>query len=172
VINTLPSLVELHLSYCQLPPVPPILYVNFSSLSILDLSSNYVDESAISMLNFPRWVSHLKTLHSLNLANNNFQGPIPNGLQNLTLLKALDLSINHFSSSIPEWLYGFEHLKLLNLGSNNLQGVLSSAIGNMTSLISLDLSLNHELKFEGGIPGSFKKLCNLRTLSLSNEVNG
>jgi len=59
VINTLPSLVELHLSYCQLPPVPPILYVNFSSLSILDLSSNYVDESAISMLNFPRWVSHL-----------------------------------------------------------------------------------------------------------------
>lgn len=168
VINTLPSLVELHLSYCQLPPVPPILYVNFSSLSILDLSSNYVDESAISMLNFPRWVSHLKTLLSLNLANNNFQGPIPNGLQNLTLLKALDLSINHFSSSIPEWLYGFEHLKLLNLGSNNLQGVLSSAIGNMTSLISLDLSLNHELKFEGGIPGSFKKLCNLRTLSLSN----
>ncbi|XP_011020398.1 PREDICTED: receptor-like protein 12 [Populus euphratica] len=168
VINTLPSLVELRLSYCQLPPVPPILYVNFSSLSILDLSSNYVDESAISMLNFPRWVSHLKTLLSLNLANNNFQGPIPNVLQNSTLLKALDLSINHFSSSIPEWLYGFNQLKLLNLRSNNLQGVVSSAIGNMTSLISLDLSLNHELKFEGGIPGSFKKLCNLRTLSLSN----
>ncbi|KAG6781641.1 hypothetical protein POTOM_014552 [Populus tomentosa] len=75
---------------------------------------------------------------------------------------------DYLNSSIPEWLYGSEHLKLLNLRSNNLQGVLSSSIGNMTSLISLDLSLNHELKFEGGIPGSFKKLCNLRTLSLSN----
>ncbi|KAJ6702934.1 REPEAT RECEPTOR PROTEIN KINASE EXS putative-RELATED [Salix viminalis] len=168
VMNTLPSLVELHLSYCQLPRVPPVLHLNLSSLSILDLSSNYVDESAISMLNFPRWVSHLKTLLSLNLANNNFQGPIPNDLRNLTLLKELDLSINHFSSSIPEWLYDFNHLKLLNLRSNNLKGALSSAIGNMTSLSSLDLSLNHELEFEGGIPGSFKKLCNLRTLSLSN----
>ncbi|CAK7336209.1 unnamed protein product [Dovyalis caffra] len=40
VISTLPSLVELHLSYCQLPYAPSILNVNFSPLSILDLSSN------------------------------------------------------------------------------------------------------------------------------------
>ncbi|CAK7336212.1 unnamed protein product [Dovyalis caffra] len=167
VISTLPSLVELHLSYCQLPYVPSILNVNFSSLSILDLSSNYIDESAISMRNFPSWISHLKTLVSLNLANNNFQGPIPNNLQNMTLLRELDLSINHFYSSIPDWLYGFVHLKFLNLLSNNLQGGLSRSIRNMTSLISLDLSLNPKLEFEGGIPASFKNLCNLRILSLS-----
>ncbi|XP_031251174.1 receptor-like protein 52 [Pistacia vera] len=41
----------------------------------------------------------------LSLYGNDFQGPIPNGLQNLTSLRHFDLSGNLFNSSIPDWLH-------------------------------------------------------------------
>ncbi|KAJ9179552.1 hypothetical protein P3X46_011327 [Hevea brasiliensis] len=112
VINTLPCLEELYFSVCYLSNVPPFPNVNFSSLSVLDLSGNL------------------------------FQGPVLDFLQNITSLKELDLAFNNFSSSIPYWLYAFSNLELLNLRQNQLQGKISSDIGNMTSLVSLDLSLN------------------------------
>ncbi|CAK7339075.1 unnamed protein product [Dovyalis caffra] len=168
VINdALPSLVRLHLSRRQLPPVPLLVNVNFSSLSIIDLSFTYY-YSSIRVLKFPSWISHLKNPVSPNLGNNYFEGPIPNNLQNLTSLRELDPSGNQFNSSIPNRLYGFSCLELLNLGFNNLQGEVSSAIENMTSLIDLDLSDNYELEFNRGIPTSFKNLCNLKVLSLSS----
>eukprot|EP00257_Ricinus_communis_P002153 XP_002513051.3 receptor-like protein EIX1 [Ricinus communis] len=147
VINSLPSLLQLHLSRCQLggASFPSTVNLNFSSLAILDLSVN------------------------------DFQGPIPNSLQNLTSsLKELDLGYNSFNSSLPNWLYGFTNLEFLSLNSNRLQGNISSLIGNMTSLITLDLSSN--LAISGGIPTSFKHLCNLRslvldTVTLSQKIN-
>ncbi|OMP04471.1 hypothetical protein COLO4_09595 [Corchorus olitorius] len=138
-VNMLPSLKELYLSHCHLPPQHSTL-----------LSRNNL--------------SALTLLVSLDLSFNHFGGPIPDGLQNLTSLRHLDLSHNYFNSSIPDWLYGFSPLEFLNLGSNHLQGQISSVIGNMTSAISLDLSLNNEL--EGGIPKSLGNLCNLKSVSL------
>ncbi|GKV15190.1 hypothetical protein SLEP1_g25992 [Rubroshorea leprosula] len=87
-LNTFPSLVELHLSYCQLPyQVNPIASVNLSSLATLSLSQNYFQN--LSMIN---WVFGLKNLISLDLGDNDIEGPIPYGLRNLTLLNHLDLS--------------------------------------------------------------------------------
>ncbi|XP_037492455.1 receptor-like protein EIX1 [Jatropha curcas] len=102
MINTLPSLVELHISYCRLPNVSPLLEVNFLSLSILDLSGTF------------------------------------DFVQNITWLKALDLSSNYLNSSIPNWLYSFSHLELLNLCDNQLQGKIASGVGKLTSLVSID----------------------------------
>nr|XP_023886892.1 receptor-like protein EIX2 isoform X1 [Quercus suber] len=158
--NTLPSLLDLRLSDCQLRPfIPRTPTVNSSSLLTLDLSHNYFENTSISS-----WIFGLRNLVSLDLSYNYFQGPIPVDLQNMTSLSHLDLHESNFNSSIPNWLYCFSRLEFLNLGSNNLQGTISSAIGNLTSAISIDLSGN---ELGGKLPRSLGNLCNLREISLS-----
>ncbi|KAL5735947.1 hypothetical protein ACOSQ2_030735 [Xanthoceras sorbifolium] len=142
--NMLSSLKVLRLSNCELHHLPPLPMAKFSSLATLDLSENGFRNHLIP-------------------TGNSFQGSIPEGLQNLTSLKHLDLSSNLFESSIPEWLYIFTHLEYLSLGSNYLQGRISSGIGNITSIAQLDLSGN---ELVGSIPRSFGRLCNLRSISL------
>ncbi|KAL4634644.1 hypothetical protein ACB092_04G215200 [Castanea dentata] len=191
-INKLPSLLELRLSQCYLsvfipPPIPSS--INFSSLTTLDLSYNSFENTSILF-----WVFGLHNLVSLDLSDNQFQGPIPVHLQNLTSRRHLDLSGNAFNSSIPNWLYSFSHLEFLNLYDNDLQGTISSAIGNLTSAISIDLSYNKlsgqltaelgQLKnlvilslgynsISGPIPWSIGNLLSLRSLDLeSNQING
>ncbi|KAM4073225.1 hypothetical protein ACB094_10G002200 [Castanea mollissima] len=166
-INKLPSLSELRLSQCYLsgfipPPIPSS--INFSSLTTLDLSSNYLQNTSILF-----WVFGLHNLVSLHLSENSFQGPIPDHLQNLTSLRHLDLSSNAFNSSIPNWLYSFSHLEFLNLWQNMMQGRISSATGNLTSAISIDLSFN---ELEGKVPRSFGNLCKLREIRLSSNKCG
>ncbi|XP_022760831.1 LRR receptor-like serine/threonine-protein kinase GSO1 [Durio zibethinus] len=159
-INTvLPSLEELKLSGCQLLPGPPLPDVNLSSLAILDLSFNYFTNQMDLV-----WVSKLNSLVLLNLGLNDFHGPIPDVLRNMTSLSYLGLSSNYFISSIPGWLYSFSSLQVLKLRSNLLQGGISSAIGNMTSVNKLDLSEN---ELEGELPRTVGNLCNLRSISLS-----
>uniref|UniRef100_A0A2N9HGF1 Leucine-rich repeat-containing N-terminal plant-type domain-containing protein n=1 Tax=Fagus sylvatica TaxID=28930 RepID=A0A2N9HGF1_FAGSY len=135
VTNKLPSLLELRLSDCELPFIPPTPSVNFSSLTTLDLSWNRFENTLILS-----WIVGLRNLVFLDLSFNSFQGgPIPVVLQNMTSLRHLDLSGNYFNHSIPNWLYSFSRLEFLNLGSNNLQGTIP-VLQNMTSLRHLDLS--------------------------------
>jgi len=159
-LETLPSLTNLHLRLCTLPHYNQPSFLN-SSLLTLDLSqTNYYPLSSF----VPEWVFGLKKLVSLTLSYNEFEGPIPNGFQNLTLLENLDLSGNSFSS-IPDWFYGnFRHLMFLYLRDNKWHGTISDALGNMTSLVELDLSHN---QLEGPLPTSLSNLCNLRKIDFS-----
>ncbi|XP_061362011.1 receptor-like protein EIX1 isoform X2 [Gastrolobium bilobum] len=160
-MQALPSLKELRLPGCTLNHHNQPSTVNFSSLITLDLSdTNYTD--GISLV--PKWIFGLRKLVSLQLRENNIQGPIPDGIQNLTLVQNLDLSYNSLSSSIPDWLYGLHHLKFLNLGSNDLSGTIFDDLGNLTSLVVLDFSVN---QLEGKIPSSLGSLCNLREIHFS-----
>ncbi|XP_027357264.1 receptor-like protein EIX1 [Abrus precatorius] len=162
-LNALPSLTELHLSDCILHPYDQSSLLNFSSLLTLDLS-------LISSSVVPKWIFGLRRLVYLRLRLNSFQGPIPDGLQNLTLLETLDLNYNSFSSSLPDWIYSFRHLRFLDLSCNNLCGNISDAMGNLTSLVALDFSHN---SIHGALPPSFGKLSSLRHLDLSNnQFNG
>ncbi|KAL0000652.1 hypothetical protein SO802_014433 [Lithocarpus litseifolius] len=161
-ISKLPSLSELRLSYCDLSGFfPPMHSINFSSLTTLDLSSNSIENTSTLF-----WVFGLQNLLSLDLSYNQFQGPIPVHLQNLTSLRHLDLTGNTFNSSIPDWLYTFSHLEFLNLGNSNLQGTIPSSIGNLTSAISTDLSYN---ELEGKVPRSLGNLCNLKEIALQGN---
>ncbi|CAN0863442.1 Receptor-like protein EIX2 [Linum grandiflorum] len=160
MIDTVPSLMQLDLSHCRISHNPPLVHVNLSSLSVLDLGNNEFGATS-----FPSWISHLKSLTSLDLQNNNLGGPIPDELQNLTSLVALRLSSNKFIGFLPDWLSSFRHLRDLDLYNNQLDGKVSSGIGNLTSLVDLNLSFNKDL--EGGIPVSFKSLCHLNSLDLS-----
>nr|XP_029149758.1 receptor-like protein EIX2 [Arachis hypogaea] len=180
-MQALPSLQDLNLQACTFGDYKQPSKLNFSSLLSLTISVA------------PKWVFQLNKLVSLTwdsnyYASSDIGGPIPDGIQNLTMLENLDLSYNSFSSHIPDWLYGLHRLKSLNLGYNHLTGTISNALGNLTSLITLDLSDNHfegeiptllgnltslvslDLSynlFEGAIPSSFRKLCNLRHISFS-----
>ncbi|XP_027922966.1 receptor-like protein EIX1 [Vigna unguiculata] len=167
-LQPLSSLLHLHLSGCTLPYSNQPSFLNSSSLLTLDLS----DISYNSKISFVlKWVFGLKKLVSLVSTFNYFEGPIPDGLRNLTLLENLDLKETSFSSSIPHWFYSsFPHLKFLHLSRNNLQENISDALGNMTSLVTLDLSYN---KLEGPIPTSLGKVTSLVILDLShNKLEG
>uniref|UniRef100_A0A0R0FSN4 Disease resistance R13L4/SHOC-2-like LRR domain-containing protein n=1 Tax=Glycine max TaxID=3847 RepID=A0A0R0FSN4_SOYBN len=159
-LQSLPSLTHLYLSNCTLPHYNEPSLLNFSSLQTLHLSATSYSP-AISFV--PKWIFKLKKLVSLQLPDNEIQGPIPGGIRNLTLLQNLDLSGNSFSSSIPDCLYGLHRLKLLNLGDNNLHGTISDALGNLTSLVELDLSYN---QLDGIIPTFLGNLRNSREIDL------
>ncbi|XP_060667258.1 receptor-like protein EIX2 [Ziziphus jujuba] len=167
VTNSLPSLEVLRLSYCNLNFIfRPISHVNFSSLSLLDLSGNYLGN------NIPLWVSNLRSLTSLSLRNITFGngGPIPEDIQNLTSLVHLDLSWNSFNTSIPSWLYSLSHLEVLDLGSNGFTGPIPEDIQNLTSLVQLDLSEN---SFNTSIPSWLYSLSHLEVLNLAdNQLTG
>ncbi|EOY06187.1 Disease resistance family protein / LRR family protein, putative [Theobroma cacao] len=162
VLNTLPSLQKLYMSGCQLPQVSPPTNLNLSSLAILDLSFNSLENTWVD------WIFQIKSLVSLDLSCNSFRGCIFDGLKNMTSLTHLDLSFNTFNSSIPDWLYNLNSLQFLSLIGNNLQGLISSAVGNMSSAVSLDFSRN---ELEGKIPRSMGNLCNLKSIDYSDLNN-
>ena len=88
----------------------------------------------------------------------------------LSLLKNIDLSSNHFSGEIPLELAYLIQLVSLNLSRNNFTGKIPSDIGKITSLDSLDLSRN---KLLGSIPFSLSQIDRLGVLDLShNELSG
>ncbi|KAJ4701056.1 Leucine-rich repeat receptor protein kinase [Melia azedarach] len=172
-INTLPHLLVLKLSNCDLShfPLPPI--ANFSSLAILDLSHNNFDEYFI-----PAWIFGLGDLIFLDLSFNYFNSPIPEGLQNLTSLRHLDLSWNYFNSSVPNWFYRFSHLEYLSLSCNSLSGITlvmmkGQAVeynANLNLVRSIDLSRNN---FSGEIPLEVMNLGALQSFNLShNSLTG
>ncbi|CAN1190450.1 Receptor-like protein EIX2 [Linum perenne] len=162
MISAVPNLSRLYLSNCQINGNFALEHVNLSSLSVLDLGFNRFGGAS-----FPSWVSHLKSLTSLNLQDNNLRGPFPVELRNLTTLRVLTLCNNMFNGSIPNWLFSFRHLKDLDFHSSYLDGEVPDGIGNLTSLVNLDLSCNRGLRLEGGIPASFGSLCHLNSLDLS-----
>ncbi|XP_071927642.1 uncharacterized protein [Coffea arabica] len=194
VINTIPSLVEIHLSSCQLDLISHhhhgrdafVFHANFSSLTVLDLSRNFFGHL------IPRWIFGLTALASLDLSENWFEGPLPRDLWNLTSLKHLDLSTNQLNGSLPDELIHLNNLISLNLRWNQFEGFLEG-IWNWSSLASLDLSVNNFAtflpsqlstltalislnlganQFRGSIPSSIANISNLQHLDLSfNNLN-
>ncbi|KAF5808419.1 putative non-specific serine/threonine protein kinase [Helianthus annuus] len=159
VINTLPSLVQLYLSVCELSNLHMYVpSVNLTSLSVLDLSQNYFD-SAVS-----QWIFSVTSLVSLDLTECRLHGPIPS-FRNLTSLELLHVAENDFmnSSSIFQELSS-SNLISLDIGSCGISSSLLDSLQNLTNLISLDLSGNQLTK---RIPKSLGNFCNLREIDLS-----
>ena len=172
VVNILPSLSELYLSSCGLHHLPQTLpFVNFTSLSVLDLSNNGFNSSSI-----PPWLFNLTALINLKINYCDLKGPIPNiARASLCNLKNLDMSFNFIiSGPITEFIQALSgcgnninRLEQLNLGSNQLSGVLPHALGYFTHLRELHLTNN---SFSGPIPSIIQHLSRLETLDFSNNL--
>ncbi|PON95354.1 LRR domain containing protein [Trema orientale] len=109
-VNSIPSLLELHLPRCSLTDIPLTLpFINFTSLSVLDLSNNGFNTK------IPTWLFNLKSLTHLDLGSNNFQGALPEAIANLTSLQKLDLSQNNLENQLPRNLGKLCNLRTLKL---------------------------------------------------------
>ncbi|KAL8467052.1 hypothetical protein ACS0TY_035946 [Phlomoides rotata] len=164
VINALPSLVDLRLSYCRLNFIfdPPSDDVNITSLAILDLSGN----NFVSFPPIPNWIFKQSNLVYLDLGFNQFRGPIPT-ISNITKLQHIDLSGIGLNSPIPDWFYSCKDLEFVSFSRNSLRTISNNAIGNLTSLTTLDLSYN---QLSGEIPRGILNLCKLQKLDLSENM--
>ncbi|XP_051149995.1 receptor-like protein EIX2 [Andrographis paniculata] len=112
----------------------------------------------------------LSRVRVLDLSYNSFDGEVPCFLHNITSLRFLDLSNNHYNFS-PTHFPRLKNLVDLNLGSNAINcssNWISELMSDKCHLESLDLFDNF---FYGEISGAFKNISgcwgqNLRTLSL------
>ncbi|KAL8459334.1 hypothetical protein ACS0TY_036721 [Phlomoides rotata] len=180
VINSLPSLVELHFEYCSLDFITPLVPddVNVTtSLNHLYLSDNnnrYFSPSNFLSSNFlssihARWIFQITNLLSLDLSWNSFYGPIPT-ISNATKLHHIDLSANNFNSSNPNWFYLCKDLEYVDLSSNLQSGTISNSIANLTSLNTLLASGN---QLSGHLTYQFGEFKSLRILDLgTNSFSG
>lgn len=187
-INMLPFLSELHLSDCQLPDLPHSLpTLNFTSLSVLDLSLN-----TLSSL-FHKWLFNISTLVDINLSYNLYEDSISNAtwgnhcnlqyldfsgnfvygdvrelLEGLSLcsngsLEGLKVSSNKLGGQLPNSLDSFKYLRSLLLDENSISGPIPKSIGRLLFLEELDLSFN---SMNGRIPESLGRLTKLTKLKL------
>ncbi|KAM3198149.1 hypothetical protein ACQJBY_073330 [Aegilops geniculata] len=139
---------------------------NLCSLEIIDLSYNEITgDIEVLMESLPQctWTK----LQELDLSDNNFTGPIPPQLGNLTWLTSLELSNNHLTGRIPPELMHSTSLTNLDLSGNHLNGNVPAEIGSLFNLISLDLRNN---SFTGVIMEEhFANLTSLKEIHLSSN---
>ncbi|XP_023762042.1 receptor-like protein EIX1 [Lactuca sativa] len=88
-------------------------------LKYINLSGNRFHGSRI-----PEFIGSLKQLRYLNLSDAGFEGIIPPHIGNLSNLKVLDLSSNHYKLKADDmaWAFGLSSLELLNLSEVDLSG--------------------------------------------------
>nr|XP_010911650.3 receptor-like protein EIX1 [Elaeis guineensis] len=139
-INMHPSLLALKLLDTGLPGIPSTLqHVNFTSLTIFDLSDNDFQSA------FPRWLLNISSLVHLDLSNCRFHGRLPiilDMLGNHSQLTHLALGGNQISGEMPETIGNFAHLQVLGLSDNNIAGQIPKNISMLCNLQDLDLSIN------------------------------
>ncbi|KAL7228336.1 hypothetical protein ACSBR2_007118 [Camellia fascicularis] len=161
------TMLDLHLdfwsdaSYRQLSGrISPSL-LELQHLKYLDLSGN-----GFFHVHIPKFIGSFGRLRYLNLAYNQFSGPIPIQFRNLSNLHW----VFNFSSSLID----------VDLSSNQLKGPIPDSFGGMISITNLSLGDNHleELsicsnQLSGSIPQTFGQLSNLVSLWLyGNQITG
>ncbi|CAH1441771.1 unnamed protein product [Lactuca virosa] len=88
----------------------------------------------------------------------------------LTIDMSIDLSCNHFEGEIPQSLQDLRGLQALNLSNNNFTGHVLPTLGNLENLEALDLSRN---KLSGEIPQQLVQLGYLSIFNVSfNHLDG
>ncbi|MBA0738684.1 hypothetical protein Gogos_012012 [Gossypium gossypioides] len=169
-VNMLPSLTTLDFLLCELQDFAESLTINFTSLSVLDLSYNNFNTT------IPFWLFNITTLQRVNLQRSEIKGSLPEVSRgSLCNLRTLDLSLNAINGKIKGFIdalggCGNNTLDYLDLSSNNLQGKLPDFLGNLKYLSVLRLAQN---SFSGSLPWSIGNLSNLVMLDLPfNFMNG
>ncbi|XP_039169299.1 receptor-like protein 7 [Eucalyptus grandis] len=161
--SNLSQLHYLNLSSSHLSGKVPSDISRLSRLVSLDLNSGWDLEASLGLY----WLDILKMPN------------IDNFIQNLTMLKELDLSFINMSSPFPHVLANFSSLKSLKLGQCQLHGEFPVSIFQLPNLETLDISYNFYLSgfipelHWGLLPTSMANLSQLAYLDLSlNKFHG
>ncbi|KAL4379964.1 hypothetical protein GQ457_02G033920 [Hibiscus cannabinus] len=194
VTFNLPSLLELHLSGCNLEGPIPNYLGNMSFLEVVDLSFNSLNSSIPNSLyslnhlqslilcgnyllegKMSSALGNLSSLIHLDLSYNMLEGIFPTSLQHLCKLKEMDLSSNNIDQDISKILQSLSNCSLdclesLNMKNNHLSGHLTRQLGQFKSLVHLSLAGN---RISGPIPLSIGELSSLNFFDVSdNQLNG
>ncbi|XP_042423000.1 receptor-like protein EIX2 [Zingiber officinale] len=173
----------------------PLEFRNLTHLRSLDLD-NALDPEQQHVGDLD-WLTHLSSLKHLDISGlllpsltdwllpSNLHGsltalitrgcnlisiPVSPSNVNFTSLEILDISDNHFHTTLPQWVWNITSLTHLDLGFAEFYGTIPEAIGALTSLTYLDLSNNY---IEGTIPRAITHLLRLESLSLQgNQLSG
>ncbi|KAG2327795.1 hypothetical protein Bca52824_010523 [Brassica carinata] len=162
--SSLKSLSRLSLSGNTISPT------SFSSNSCLPLSLEVLVLSGCGISQFPTFLKGLHSLERVHISDNNIKGKVPEWFWNLprlrmvtlvnksftgfegsrdvlqnSLVKILDLDLNHFKGPFPNPPHS---LTILSAWNNSFTGSIPPAICNQSTLALLDLSYN----FTGSIP--------------------
>lgn len=148
----LSAIAELSIFNVSMARVPDQIAL-FGSLTVLDLSANY-------LVSIPESISNLIWLRRLGLRDNSLS-TLPLHMGKLRQLQALDLAKNSFAV-VPDVVYTLSNLTALNLSGNKLTNI-SSAIASLTKLNVLGL-IGNELTT---LPTEMRHLRQLKSLSLS-----
>ncbi|KAJ4951456.1 hypothetical protein NE237_028288 [Protea cynaroides] len=153
--QTMPLLVELHLSWNRLNGSIPSSIAKMNKLETLALSNNLLSGE----LNFD--FKGLQSAVIIDLSHNNLSGEIPSSIGFLHALERLILNNNGLHGELLPFLKNCRFLQSLDLGKNNFTGLLPTWIGeSLPHLMMLRLRAN---SFIGKIP---QQLCHLRYLHI------
>ncbi|KAL5549642.1 hypothetical protein UlMin_004873 [Ulmus minor] len=187
-INKLPSLLELHLSDCELQgKINPSL-LDLKQLSHLDLSRN--DFEGV----IPHQLGNLSSLRHLDLGyGSNLYIENLHWLSSLSFLEYLDMSFVNLSKASDHWLQtinklpsllelhlgvcelghihplsytNFTSLSFLDISVNNFNSFIPDWVFSLSSLVELDLT---ESKFIGSFPNGSFSLTSLKSLYVSKN---
>ncbi|XP_057448802.1 probable LRR receptor-like serine/threonine-protein kinase At3g47570 [Lotus japonicus] len=174
----------------QVPSVEKLQHLRW-----VQMFSNHLGNKSTNDLDFLKSLTNCSKLQHLVIADNNFGGPLPNSVGNLSSqlsylglgynyisgkipvelgnlinLTLLDLKSNHFEGTIPVAFGKFQKMQLLDLGGNKVSGDIPASLGNLTQLFHLGLEENN---LEGNIPPSIGNCQKLQFLNLSrNNLKG
>ncbi|AES86997.1 verticillium wilt disease resistance protein [Medicago truncatula] len=162
----------LNLSANQIQGVVPNWIWKLKSLSLLDISYNFLTELEGSLQNITSNLILIdlhnnqlqgsvsvfpESIECLDYSTNNFSG-IPHDIGNyLSSTNFLSLSNNSLQGSIPHSLCKASNLLVLDLSFNNILGTISPCLITMTSILeALNLRNNN---LNGSIPDTFPTSC-------------
>lgn len=110
------------------------------------------------------------SLATLELSNNRLSGTLPNNLAGASGLNTLLLDANAITGTIPPGIQSLQDLEVLDLSGNNMTGTIPTSLQDLDRLTSIDLSSN---RLGGTIPKELAALQDLVAMDLSsNELTG
>ncbi|KAG6659252.1 hypothetical protein I3843_03G017000 [Carya illinoinensis] len=132
-----------------------------AQVTTLDLSCRNLSGS------IPPEIRYLSRLIHLNLSRNDFEGPLPQSIFELSELKTLDINHNNFNSTFPPGISRLKFLRLFNAYSNSFTGPLPQDLVHLRYLKELNLGGSY---FERSIPSSYGNFPRLKFLYLHGNL--
>ncbi|KAM3345389.1 putative receptor-like protein kinase [Capsicum galapagoense] len=162
-ISSLSNLMSLQLSNCNISGrIPTAQLLNLTSLSTLEMSSNFLASS------IPDILSNLTTLSALYFSGNDLDGQIPYfpQLEKLSVSSNPAMTIDLVSMFSVPW----SKLTYLDISFTQVGGTVPASLSNSTSLT---VFLADGCSIQGSIPSSITKVKKLRILMLNeNNITG
>ncbi|CAN6341338.1 unnamed protein product [Urochloa humidicola] len=155
------GLVEVDLSVNQLNGTISESFGSLQKLRLLNFQTNNLTGE------IPASIARLPSLKFLWLWNNNLGGELPAELGKQTpVLKDIQIDDNNFVGPIPEGICSNQQLWVLTASGNRLNGSIPAGLASCSALIMLQLQYN---ELSGEVPAALWTETKLSTLFLQNN---